>query len=268
LIDKAFFSFTSVAAGHHQDYNRWHQLDHRPENLALPGVIWGERWVLSPDCVAAGVERLAPVDDMHYVNLYWFRDPVEQSFREWQALAERSFQWGRRPDLHYAQRAMMGSFTPVKGYVNPRVLVGPDVLMFRPNRGIEVTLTQLHEPHSPQTQDLLQWQDEVQLPALLGCHGVAGAWTFSSQSTTMDAAFEAAPGSTTFDQAGAGELGRFRVTVVFLDEDPLAYLEDKRTRLGSVQPADRGLDEAAALTTTLFSGVLRTIVPWEWDWFD
>lgn len=270
MINKAFFSFTAVDDGHHQDYNRWHQLDHRPENLALPGVIWGERWVLSPDCVAAGIERMPPIDAMHYVNLYWFDDPVEENFREWQGLAERSFQWGRRPDLHYSRRAMMGSFTPTKGYVNPRVLVSADVLKFRPNLGVEVTVTRLHEPHSPATQDLLSWQDQVHIPDLLTCHGAAGAWTFSSQSTTMDGQYQPAVGSMTFDQAEPGsstELGQFRIRVVFLDEDPLDYLADKRERQRAWQADGRRVDESA-LTTTLFSGVLRTIVPWQWDWFD
>jgi hypothetical protein len=267
LINKAFFSFTGVEPGHHRDYNRWHQLDHRPENLALPGVIHGERWVLPPDCVAAGVKRIEPLDTMHYVNLYWFRDPVEESFREWQALAERSFQWGRRPEINYANRAMMGSFLPVKGYVNPRVLVSPDVIMFRPNLGVEVTVTRLHEPHGRATQDLLSWYDEVHIPDLLTVRGAAGVWTFSSQSTTMDAEFVAAPGTSTFDQTRAGELGQIRVQVVFLDADPLEYRADKAERLRAWAADGRLLDQST-LTTTVFSGVLRNIVPWQWDWFD
>jgi hypothetical protein len=41
-----FFSFAALdGAGldDHRRYNEWHQLDHRPENLALPGVAWGDR---------------------------------------------------------------------------------------------------------------------------------------------------------------------------------------------------------------------------------
>ena len=56
LARKAFFSFTGINdPAKHRDYNEWHQLDHRPENLALPGVVWGERWVHSPDCAAVAV---------------------------------------------------------------------------------------------------------------------------------------------------------------------------------------------------------------------
>ena len=44
-----FFSFAALddpGPDHHRRYNEWHQLDHRPENLALPGVAWGDRWAL------------------------------------------------------------------------------------------------------------------------------------------------------------------------------------------------------------------------------
>ena len=43
----AFFSFVSLGDGDpgaHRAYNRWHLYDHRPENLALDGVRWGDRW--------------------------------------------------------------------------------------------------------------------------------------------------------------------------------------------------------------------------------
>ncbi|ANH36663.1 hypothetical protein I601_0209 [Nocardioides dokdonensis FR1436] len=45
-MDLVFFSFIRLEEGSaedHRAYNRWHQLDHRPENLALPGVAWGDR---------------------------------------------------------------------------------------------------------------------------------------------------------------------------------------------------------------------------------
>src|SRR5690606_25582117 len=132
---------------HHPDYNRWHQLDHRPENLALPGVAWGERWVLAPDCLAVA-RGAQPLLGTHYVNMYWFREPLAESVAEWHELADRSFQWGRRTDMGIAERVMLGWFMSVKGYANPRVLVDPDVLPFRPNRGIHLTVARLAEPHN------------------------------------------------------------------------------------------------------------------------
>ncbi|MDG4834419.1 hypothetical protein O7627_34690 [Solwaraspora sp. WMMD1047] len=259
LANKVFFSFTEVPdpADHHE-YNAWHQLDHRPENLALPAVRWGERWVRSPDCAAAGPAPAPALRDLHYLNMYWFADPVEESLRDWQALAERSYQWGRRIDTRIARRLLMGTFTPVKGYVSPRVRVSADALPFRPNRGIAVTVTRLAEPHGPEAHDLFDWQDRVQIPHLLTRPTVAGVWTFASQSTTLDRAGAGPPGSTTFDE-GAAEPGGYRVLLAYLDGDPLEHTAAVDAESGPEHPHPE---------ESLMDGVLRAIQPWQWDWFE
>ncbi len=258
LSRKVFFSFTEVCdpSGHHA-YNAWHQLDHRPENLALPGVLHGERWVRSPDCAAATPPVGRGLDGVHYVNMYWFRDPVQESFREWQELAERSYQWGRRPDTRLARRPMMGSFAPVKGYVGARVLVSPDALPFRPNRGVAVTVTRLVEPHGDRAHERFAWLDREFVPALLDLPGVAGVWSFASQSTTLDVGRRDVAGSTTFDERD-DEPGRYRILLTYLDGDPVEHAEH-RTALPRPPAADA--------EEPVLDGVLRAITPWEWDWF-
>ena len=48
--ERAFFSFIELTdPDRHREYNEWHQLDHRPENLLLPGVAWGDRWARRRD---------------------------------------------------------------------------------------------------------------------------------------------------------------------------------------------------------------------------
>ncbi|WP_433045909.1 hypothetical protein [Dactylosporangium sp. CS-033363] len=252
---KAFFSFTEVPdPAQHRAYNAWHQLDHRPENLALPGVLHGERWVRPPDC--AGPPAGSPLDALQYLNMYWFRDPAEESFRAWQELAERSYQWGRRPDTVLARRLMMGSFTPVKGYAGPRVLVSPAALPFRPNRGVYVRVTRLADPHGAAAHERFAWLDREGVPRLLEAPGVAGVWTFASQSTTLDAGWGAAAGSTTFDQRPGLEPGRFRILLAYLDADPLEFRSELPA--GPHPEAEE----------PLLDGVLRAIAPWDWDWFD
>ncbi|MDT5024588.1 MAG: hypothetical protein QOE61_1014 [Micromonosporaceae bacterium] len=264
LSSKAFFSFTEVVdRSRHRDYNAWHQLDHRPENLALPGVLHGERWVRSPDCIAAGPSPIDALRDVHYINMYWFSEPVEESFRDWQALGERSFQWGRRPDAQIVRRPLMGSFSPVKGYVSPRVLVSPDALPFRPNRGVAIAVSRLADPHSAAAHDLFGWYDQVRIPDLLSCVGVAGAWTFASQSTTLDRGWSAASGSTTFDERSELDSGRYRILLVYLDADPLEFLSDYRRRQEEWRDAER-----QSLEVPILSSALRAITPWQWDWFD
>jgi len=267
LAEQAFFSFTEVLdPTRHADYNRWHQLDHRPENLLLDGVRYGERWVRTPECLAASRGNGAAdsrLEGTHYVNMYWFRSPVAAAVAEWQDLAERSFQWGRRPEGGWTARPLMGFFSVVKGYVAPRVLVSADALPMRPNRGVLVTVEQLADPHGVAAADRFAWDDQVRLPGLLGVGGVAGAWTFSSVSTTIDPTWEPTAGSVTFDAVGTDRAG-VRVTVVFCDEDPIAVWAAVADYDRSAGPPPGGSEVA----TTVFSSPLRAITPWEWGWFD
>ncbi|HEX3948071.1 MAG TPA: hypothetical protein VHW47_10210 [Acidimicrobiales bacterium] len=264
LAEQGFFSFAEVTdPARHADYNRWHQLDHRPENLLLEGVRYGERWVRTPACIAASRvddERLAGT---HYVNLYWFRSPAAASIVEWQELAERSFQWGRRPEGEWTVRPLMGFFTVIKGYASPRVLVSADALPFRPNRGVQVTVSRLADPHGNEAARRLAWHDQERIPGLLELDGVAGVWTFSSISTTIDPSWQPAAGSVTFDAAG-NDRASLRVTVAFLDEDPI----ETSARIDDQDRSRSGLAGDPDAETILFSSPLRAITPWEWDWFD
>lgn len=263
LGEKTFFSFTHVIEPTaHAQYNAWHQLDHRPENLALDGVVHGERWVHSPDCSTLSHTSPEFSDKLHYVNMYWFRSPADESFAEWQELAERTFQLGRRPDVSLSTRLAMGTFLPVKGYVNPRIHVGVDALAMRPNRGVEITVTRVRDPQSPDAERYFRWQDRIGIPSLLQCNGAAGAWTFSSESTTLDTG-RAADDGVTFNEDSRSTSGQIRIVLVFLDEDPIRYMADKQ-RLSNTAPEV----PATAVEDLLFAGILRSIEPWNWIWFD
>jgi hypothetical protein len=266
LSEKAFFSFaTIIDDSKHVEYNRWHQLDHRPENLLLDGVRYGERWVLTPDCAAASQVNQPELADIHYVNSYWFRPPALQSIAEWQALAERSFQWGRRPESEWATRPLMGFFSTVKGYATPRVKVSADALPFRPNRGVHITVARVNEPHGAEASRLYAWYDEVRIPDLLECHGVAGVWSFSSDSTTLDPSWRPVPGSPTFNASGSDQ-GSLRIMLAFLDEDVLAACEAMKDRPRVLAAAGRWHD-TSDVESTLFAAPLMAIIPWQWDWF-
>ena len=249
-LARAFFSFTEVPdPGDHRAYNEWHQLEHRPENLRLPGVTWGERWVHAPDCAAVAAAPDPTFANLHYVNMYWFREPVAQATADWSALAERSFHWGGREDVHIANRLSMAFFRPIRGYVNRRVRLEADVLPFRPNRGVHVSITRVDEPRSAAAEKLFGWYDRDRIPALLECGGVAGVWTFAGEDTfasALDLSGDAAPPSV-------------RIVLAYLDEDPV---DVARSMAGLDEPADPSVE------TLLFAGPLRAITPWHWDWFD
>jgi hypothetical protein len=242
---RAFFSFTELRdATLHRPYNDWHQLDHRPENLALDGVAYGERWVRSPDCVADHAPGTL-LDPLQYLNMYWFREPVRAAVDEWAELAERSIHWGRRPDVGWANRLLMGFFLTVKGYAHPRVRVSPDVLPLRPNTGVYVTVDEIDEPASAAAETMYREFDEEHIPGALDVGGVAGAWTFTSDATLGTPALPPLP---------AG----LRVHLYFVDGDPLAVAHELASRL----------PHYAGIARTLYRGPLRAITPWQWDWFE
>ena len=255
LADLAFFSFVELTdASQHGAYNRWHQLDHRPENLALPGVAWGDRWRRSAE-ISADQVAASPFEGTDYVAMYWFQSPVQESVEEWDRLGEASFQWGRGPIIPGVRRPLLGFFRPVKGYAAPRILLDPDVLPYRPNRGLHLTLTHYDEPHGAQSHDWFAWEDRSLIPELLAVPGVAGAWTFSFSHLQQHS-------SLPFDPSGAYDPGALRIRLLYLDEDVAEtsgrILEAQRRMNAEVNaPAETG--------KVLFSAPLKTIIPWQ-DW--
>ncbi|WP_345187776.1 hypothetical protein [Microbacterium panaciterrae] len=244
----AFFSFVRLEdRALHTSYNRWHQLDHRPENLALPGVAWGDRWEIRQDHAALVDGALKA--DVDFVAMYWFREPVDQSVQAWDALGEASFQWGRGPLIPGIRRPMLAFFRPVKGYCAPRALVAPEVLPYRPNRGVHVTVTRFDDPHASEAHEAHRYEDQTLIPALLEVDGVAGAWTFSYSHPQRHS-------SLPFDESPADQPGSIRIRLVYLEDDPAV-----------VAPKLRAVQEQAPPVAgqLVLSAPVSTIIPWQ-DW--
>ena len=153
------------------------------------------------------------------------------------------------------RRPLLGFFRPVKGYSAPRILLDPDVLPYRPNRGLHITLTQHDEPHGAQTHDWHAWEDRNLIPQLLEVPGVAGAWTFSFSHLQQHSTLP-------FDSAGAYGPGALRIRLLYLDED----VTETTGRILETQCAvNAGINAPAEVGKVLFSAPLKTIVPWQ-DW--
>ena len=254
LAKKVFFSFLELTdPTRHAEYNAYHQLDHRPENLALPGVRWGDRWVRTPACAASSTGTDAQLMRMQYTTMYWFADPVERSVAEWAELGELAFQWGRRPDTDWAERHV-GFFRPLKGYVNPRVLVSPDALPFRPVRSMLLNVLRVREPRAGATEQAYAWYDRVHLPQVVECRGVAGVWSFVSESLTL------LPGS----GKGGSDRG-LRVHLAFCDEEPAVVLQDLAERRAELAA---GMPDLDGVVEELLFTALEPITPWQWNWFE
>jgi hypothetical protein len=177
-----FFSFTEVTRpSAHRAYNEWHRLDHMPEQFSLDGVLFGQRWVCTPDCREARVAVSPPLDPCHYMTLYLMRDAgVLPAFFD---LAQRL----RQADRFFADRRahLSGPFEVRDRWVSPRVKVSAAAVPHRPARGIYVVVG-----------------PPVDGAVMVAHQGVAGAWSF--------AATEATPTDPSLDR---------HITVAFIDGD-------------------------------------------------
>jgi hypothetical protein len=181
-----FFSFTEVTdPTAHRAYNEWHQLDHLPEQFSLDGVLFGQRWVCTPECRQARVAVSPQLQPSHYMTLYLMRDAdVLPAFA---GLAQRL----RRADRFFAHRQahLSGPFEVQDRWVSPRVKVSDAVLPFRPSQGIYVVVG-----------------PPVDGPAMIDRQGVAGAWSFADDGLSRHITVAFVDGDLT---STAQELGRW-----------------------------------------------------------
>jgi hypothetical protein len=196
--------FVSLAArdpdGRDAEYIRWHSLDHSPEQHRLGGLRGSLRLVSTPGCRAvraAGDDRYDAVD---HVMTYWFADPATLGpFRALgRALREAGRMPLRLPSVQLAEYRLAGRVAA------PRVVVGADVVPWRPAVGVYLLLE----------------QGVADAARLIEAGGVAGVWW-----------------ATRTENGAVTQL-----THCFLDDDPvdvagrLEPLLADRWRTGAVQP--------------------------------
>lgn len=252
----AFFSLAGLTdPSRHREYNEWHQFDHQPENRSLPGVRYGERWVRTPELAATSSvhdERLAAV---HYLNTYGFNEPWRASFDDWTVLADQSVQLGRRPDIGYTYRPLLGLFRTIGTHVADRARVSAFALPYRPVTGVWFGLWRV-ESADVSARHCFSLAAETRIRYSLNVPGVAGAWSYSSMATTLDDGWQPDADGHWLNLAVA-ESGRFHAELVFLD--------------GAVDTATEWLRESMpqqAAAALLFASPFLPIRPWEWEWFE
>lgn len=211
--------------GHDAEYLEWHGLDHLPEQYRIAGLRSGARWVSTTACRAARAASEPPYDSVDHVVAYLFADPVDAALDTFFALGKDLREAGRMPVL--LPPVELGGYRVVDKAAAPRVLVGAEVLPWRPHRGVYLLL-ETGPPTSP--RDLLE------------VDGVVGAWTFVGSDAL---------------HARLADTEARGLTVVYLDDDPAIV----GGRL------DGPLHErwTAAGTTPLLAAPFVTVTPWAWD---
>ena len=244
-IRVGFFSFTEITdPREHHSYNEWHQLDHMPEQYPLDGIAFGQRWVSTPACRAARLVSESPLDPIHYMTLYLMADPVDRTLRDFMEVGQQLRALGR---FHLKRRAAVsGPLQWLDAHAAPRVLVNPEAVPYRPNRGIYAIVEEPLEGADPEVEDAwVRGLHERWADAACAVPGVAGVWQFAT--------------SPRLRGAGWSE-GQRRITVCYLDDDPLVVAEAIRPVLD-----DRWHN---APVRPVHAGPLETVVPYQWDWFD
>jgi hypothetical protein len=242
----AFLAFTEVTdPRQHKSYNAWHQLDHLPEQLPLPGVLHGQRWVASPQCRNARAVASAPLSNAQYLTAYLMSDPIRDTLTAFGDLAIRLRSMGR---FHGHRRILLsGAFRLLDVQAARRVVVSANAVLYRPNRGVYVVVEKVLDREDGGTAPDAgwRWRNDQRMADLLDAAGVAGI-----------AAFVTDPDIT---EAGE-EPGTRYISLLYLDEDPVATahllrpLFEEHWRDGAVEPE--------------FAGPFETIIPWRWNWFD
>jgi hypothetical protein len=224
----------SSTDGDDAPYLEWHGLDHMPEQYQIPGLLWGQRWASTPACRAARAvqsQRFAPTN--HIVQ-YLMGEPVEAVMDEWFTLGAELGDVGRFP--YRLPSVLLAAFDVASCHVAKRASVTPEIVPYRPNRGVYLAIELPSERGVPAA-----WEDE-HIEGLLAIDGVAGLWSMTANSTLR---------TDRLDTTG------YQANVVYLDRDPVTVAPE-------VTEVFRARWQDSAIAPEL-AAPFETVRPWEWD---
>jgi hypothetical protein len=200
-VKVGFFSLSHRSPdGDDRSYLAWHQLDHMPEQYQLPGLVLGQRWVSTPACRAARAAEDGSWSQVEHVVCYLMGEPVDQTIDDFYALGRSLAEAGRFS--HSLPSVYRGGLRLVGTCAAPRVLISPEVVPFRPHRGIYLIVDVYPEGLAEDAQVGAQDQGLDELAAV---PGVAGAWRYATSATLRRPRFSE---------------GDVAMTVCYLDDDP------------------------------------------------
>jgi len=199
MENRCSFSYLSLArhaeTGDDRPYLDWHQFVHMPEKYQIMGIVGGQRWISTSACRAARAAESPGWSTVSHVTSYLMADPIEETLDEFMRVGAPMM-----GEPAYLPNQFQRTLKLLDIHAAPRVGLPPQVLPFRPNRGIYFVLEELLEPEG--SSDSLR---EV-IPELLGVSGVAGVWTFASLSNLRP--------------RNLYTPGHYRATVLYLDKEP------------------------------------------------
>jgi hypothetical protein len=199
---KVKFGVFSLSAsspdGDDSRYLRWHHLDHLPQQYEVAGMLFGQRWVSTPQCRALRPVQSDRFEPVNHVVHYLFGEPVAQCVDEFFALRDHLIEIGRFPE--WLPNRLVAGGEPVEAHAAASALVTAEVVPYRPNQGAYLVIEQADPPSAG-----ARWSPE-HVERLLEIDGVAGFWSFAPTTLRPDE----------FSKSG------YSVAVCYLDDDPVA----------------------------------------------
>ncbi len=240
-VELGFFSLSGHAVrGDDRPYLRWHQLDHMPEQYQLPGLVFGQRWAATPADRAARAAAADRWSEVEHVVLYLMGEPLDVTLDEFLTLGRKLAEMGR-----YSERLpsrYRGGLRLLETWASPAALVSPEVVPFRPNRGIYLIVEEATD--RGRYDDHLRRVHAEVLPGLVSVPGVAGIWVFATSSAIRKPNFDD---------------GDYRITVCYLDDEPAAVAERLRGPLARAW--------AEAPVRPLLAAPYESVSVWDLDRF-
>jgi hypothetical protein len=170
--------FIDVPQEFTEEFNRWYDLDHVPENLALPEVTGARRYVATPECKAGRkMVRMPELADGAgtYCTVYLFgEEDLGKAAASWHALGaemrsqRRMYPKGRVP--------YSGIYRTQMVHARPDIAVAPEAIPFLGHTGILVVFTQVPHEHREAVD---KWYDEIHGPDSLEMPGFLASIRFS-----------------------------------------------------------------------------------------
>ena len=172
------------------------------EQYQLPGIQYALRYIADGDYLDRRIVANGHLADVGNVVNYLVGDPVQQTHDDFMQLGPRLAEMGRFPEVRPSLQLRMPAL--LHWYAAPQAQISPEVVPFRPHRGVVVII---EEPVGDDVASWLQWLHAEHYPTVLATPGVAGAWMYGTTNTWN------------LHPATRGD--RQYTTVIYLDEDPL-----------------------------------------------
>jgi hypothetical protein len=150
-------------------YEAWHASDHLPENKALPGVVYANRWHASEKLRGEHAIHDSALGHPQFLISYFFGEPLETSLEEWNVLAQFLGRAGRMFDGRSVR--LGGLFAFEHRETAPAIPLSPRAVPHRPHAGVYLHLA---------NQTSFSSTDHERFSSILERPGVTGGIRFAS----------------------------------------------------------------------------------------